>query len=303
MPSSNHSPGTAWAFEQYEAVRYVLPQTEFPASSKIARNLSEVGDSIDTFLLDAFGVLNVGDTAIPGAVERMAALRVAGKRLLVVSNSASFPTPVSAEKYRSLGFDFTDDEVVSSRDALKVRLQTQPPILWGVAGMRSSELEELGVDAVLLEDDPKLYQRAEGFILLSAGEWNDARQTLLVEAIAQDMRPVFVGNPDIVAPRENDLSLEPGFYAHDLAEKTGCAPVFYGKPFSNIYELARDRLGTVDPGRTAMVGDTLHTDVLGGAAAGFKTILIEDHGLFAGSSVAPYIAESGIVPSIRCATT
>ena len=45
-----------------------------------------------------------------------------------------------------------------------------------------------------------------------------------------------------------------------------------------------------------MVGDTLHTDVLGGAAIGVKTILITEYGLFAGKDVAGYIKDSGIVP-------
>ncbi|MFD1810358.1 HAD hydrolase-like protein [Gemmobacter lanyuensis] len=36
-----------------------------------------------------------------------------------------------------------------------------------------------------------------------------------------------------------------------------------------------------------MVGDTLHTDILGGQAAGHGTILVTDHGLFKGRDVAP----------------
>ena len=47
-----------------------------------------------------------------------------------------------------------------------------------------------------------------------------------------------------------------------------------------------------------MIGDTLHTDVLGGQAAGLATILVTEHGLFAGHDTAPYIAQSGIVPDI-----
>jgi predicted HAD superfamily phosphohydrolase YqeG len=45
-----------------------------------------------------------------------------------------------------------------------------------------------------------------------------------------------------------------------------------------------------------MVGDTLHTDVLGGRAAGMGTILVTDHGLFAGLDIARFIGRSGIVP-------
>jgi ribonucleotide monophosphatase NagD (HAD superfamily) len=52
-----------------------------------------------------------------------------------------------------------------------------------------------------------------------------------------------------------------------------------------------------------MVGDTLHTDVLGGAAAGIGTILITDHGLFKGFDVAPYITQSGIQPDWIVSTT
>jgi len=106
--------GAEWAFDYYEAVRDVLPSAEFPRQSKVVADLSELVNEIDTFLLDAFGVLNVGETAIQGAIERMAALRAIGKRLLVVSNSATYPTPVTAAKYRSLGFDFSDREVISS---------------------------------------------------------------------------------------------------------------------------------------------------------------------------------------------
>ncbi len=34
--------------------------------------------------------------------------------------------------------------------------------------------------------------------------------------------------------------------------------------------------------RVVIVGDTLHSDILGGAAQGWKTVLVTDHGLFAG---------------------
>ena len=45
-----------------------------------------------------------------------------------------------------------------------------------------------------------------------------------------------------------------------------------------------------------MVGDTLHTDVLGGAAYGIKTALVTDHGLFSGYDYAKFIHKTQIVP-------
>ena len=47
-----------------------------------------------------------------------------------------------------------------------------------------------------------------------------------------------------------------------------------------------------------MVGDTLHTDILGGAAAGLTTILVTNHGLFRDGGADAAIARTGITPDI-----
>jgi glycerol-1-phosphatase len=109
--------------------------------------------------------------------------------------------------------------------------------------------------------------------------------------------------PDLVAPREIGLTLEPGFFAHVIADATGVTPVFFGKPYSDAYEDVLARLPGIPRERIAMVGDTLHTDVLGGRAAGVGTLLLLDHGLFAGQDIDAYVARSGIVPDDICAST
>ena len=45
-----------------------------------------------------------------------------------------------------------------------------------------------------------------------------------------------------------------------------------------------------------MVGDSLHTDILGGAAAGMTTVLITDHGLFRGQDALPFCISCGLLP-------
>lgn len=51
-----------------------------------------------------------------------------------------------------------------------------------------------------------------------------------------------------------------------------------------------------DPQRTVMVGDSLHTDILGGQVAGVKTALIAGFGFFAGNDVKAPITQSKIHP-------
>ena len=79
------------------------------------------------------------------------------------------------------------------------------------------------------------------------------------------------GNPDIVAPREDGFTLEPGWYGHEIIRQTDVKPQFFGKPFDNIYAQALERVGPNVPlDRIVMVGDTLHTDVWEALALGLK---------------------------------
>lgn len=292
------------AFARYEAVRRRLPSADFPPASRQVRDLAEIAEDFDVFILDAFGVLNVGERAIPGAVARIADLRAAGKRLFVATNAASYPRSVALAKYRALGFDFTAGEVVSSRDVAAAGLAGFAEVeLWAAAGGPEPDLSDLSGRIEDLEADASLLDRAEGFLLLSSAGWTHAKQEALVAALAAHPRPLLVGNPDLVAPRETGLTLEPGWWAHDLADRTGVAPVFFGKPYANVFAAVRARCPGFERLRVAMVGDTLHTDILGGRAAGCAGVLVAEHGLFAGRDPAPYIARSGIVPDIVCRTT
>ena len=288
----------AWPFDAYCAISDRLPRVRFGSGYRTAETLADVADAYEVILLDAYGVLNVGEVAIPGAPERVAALRRAGKRVLVVSNSAGYPKRVMMARYARLGFDFADREVVSSRETLLARLMSEPFRRWGLMLDPRHGLEEFGALAAdFLEDDPAAYDRVDGFLLVGSDVWTEARQTLLEATLQARPRPVLVGNPDIAAPREAGLSREPGHFAHRLADRTGIVPEFLGKPFPAIYELALGRLPRrPDPSRVLMVGDTLHTDILGGRRMGFSTALVTDHGALAGADADAAIAVSGIRP-------
>jgi HAD superfamily hydrolase (TIGR01450 family) len=299
------SPGThldaATAFARYEAIRPRLPQAAFPARSRHAPSLAEASEPFDGLVLDAFGVLNVGDSPIPGAVARMAELRARGVGLCVLTNAASYTRAAAQAKYRRLGFDFAPEEVVSSRDIAAAHLEDLAPgTLWAAIAAPGDDLADIDAEVADLLADPVLWRRAGGFLFLSSIRWTPDLQAQLVATLIETPRPVAIANPDLVAPREDGLTIEPGFWGHDLQDRTGVPPHFFGKPYPDAFTVARQRLGARTP---AMVGDTLHTDVLGGRAAGMGTILVSDHGLFAGQPTARFIQRSGIVPDVIVPTT
>ena len=287
-----------WAFSAYEAVRHRLPSATFPRQSKRIDTLDDLIPHFDVFLLDAFGVLNIGESVIPSAPDRVRALRDAGKRVIVVSNAASYPKRVLLDRYRRIGFTFSASEVVSSREVLLSAVIMRPPRRVGLMLPDDYGFEEIEqLDAVFLADDPTTYDDVEEVILLGSGGWTENRQALLEASLRRNPRQVLVGNPDIVAPRETGLSREPGHFAHRLADETGLAPEFYGKPFGNVFEYVMARLTPpIDPRRIVMVGDTLQTDILGGRAAGMTTALVTDYGSLATFDTEEAIRRSGIVP-------
>jgi len=293
-----------WVCRRYEEIRPRLPNAGFPKVSRRIEHLGELIDEIDVFVLDGYGVLNVGKSGVPGAPQRVAALRAAGKRVIVLTNGATHPVAHSIERYRGLGFEFSRDEIVSSRDALARAMANRQNRCWGFAATDLSEIGELAANSLRLRDDPAEYDAVDGFVLLATGDWNRVRHDLLLASLRTRPRPVLVGNPDLVSPREDGLGAEPGLYAHEIADLTGCVPEFYGKPFANAFELVRERLGPDVPGhRIAMVGDTLQTDILGGAGMGWRTVLVMGHGLLKGFEVDSLDQISDIRPDFIAETT
>jgi glycerol 3-phosphatase-2 len=291
------------AFQRYEQIRSRLPRASFPTAPQVLPTLSEAADRWDGFVLDAFGVLNVGDTPIPGAVGRMAELRALGKRLCVLTNAASYTADEALAKYQRLGFDFSEREVVSSRRVAAARLEAVAPgATWAAIAAEGDSFADLPARVVDALETREALEDADAVLFLSTQRWNAAWQERLLAAMARRPRPFVVANPDLVAPREGGLSLEPGYYAHDLIDCLGLPIRFFGKPFEEGFADAAAATG-FGTDRLAMVGDTPHTDILGGAAAGMGTILVAQHGLFAGHEVGPFLERCGIVPDVIVGTT
>ncbi len=294
----------AGAIARYTDVAHRMPAAVNPQSTVSVADLGQLTQEFDVFVLDGFGVLNVGDDTIPGAPERVAQLQAMGKQVIVLTNGATLPVEKTVEKYAKWGMSFALSDVISSRNALEQAMKNEnDEMLWGVIATEFAQIEQLAPRTLLLTDNADDYASVDGIVFLSSLDWSDSRQDLLHSALTTRTRPLMVGNPDLVAPREDAMSMEPGLFAHQLADAGVCEPRFYGKPFSNVFEIASERINNVEPHRIAMVGDTLHTDILGGASYGWRTVLIKDHGLMKEADVEHSIAQTGIRPDFVAATT
>lgn len=286
------------AFSAYEWARPLMPKANFAHKMQYADGLMALQDHFDIFVFDAYGVLNVGAQAIPGALTCVDALRDAGKTCIVATNAASLDSDAAFAKFQKLGFDFPKTHIASSRQAAEeATIRLVPDGKIGILGLSVEETGALPFEAFHPDDDAALFDAADAFLFLSNLRWSADRQAALEETLRRRKRPVIIGNPDIIAPQEHGMSTEPGYFGYRLAS-LGLGNVhFHGKPFPSIYDLVRRKHATAErAAKVCMIGDTLHTDVLGAAAQGWGTILVTEHGLFKGEAVEPFIEASGIVP-------
>jgi 4-nitrophenyl phosphatase len=84
----------------------------------------------------------------------------------------------------------------------------------------------------------------------------------------------FVGtNGDVTFPAEEGPIPGAGAILAAIQAATGVPPIVIGKPERLMFDIAVEKMGS-DPAHTAMLGDRLETDILGGQRAGLKTILV-----------------------------
>lgn len=284
-------------FDRYEEVRPRLPATlHAPLRTTDIDSLLDIADEVDAFVFDAFGVLNVGDRLIEGADARLDQLRARGCRIRILTNAASYDRIHAADKFRRLGVRVEGHEIVTSRDAALQGLQR---LHWGVITAETDRLDDLAMPGTRLGDDAEAYRAVDGFLFLSSAEWSARRQALLEAAMDARPRPLVIANADLVAPRDGGFSLEPGHFGHLIADRhPGCVR-FFGKPFPEVYALVEATLPGIPAARIAMCGDTLHTDIIGGLARGWRTVLVTHDGLYAGLDTSVFSLRSGLFADWR----
>jgi glycerol-1-phosphatase len=284
------------AWQAYRRAETLLPAKPPAVTPRRVADVAAIADDFDVVALDAWGVLNLGEATIATAPAAVAGLRAQGKRLAVLSNSGSRDAEISAARLRRLGFDFTAAEIITGLDLVPAALAALalPPPVGFVAGVAAAR-PALTRGMLALGDDAADYDRVSGIVFLSTGAWSEARQALLAASLERRPRPLIVANPDIASPEPDGMEAEPGWYAQRIAQAAGAHVISCGKPFPPIYERLQALCADVPPDRVLCVGDTLHTDILGGRAAGYRTLLIED-GFVRGADALALAQESAIWP-------
>ena len=285
----------------YESNRSIFPKPSRMGKLKFANSISEISEKFDAFIFDSYGVLNTGSLLIKNVKDALIELKEKGKIIIVLTNGASYPTSNKVSLFNSWCLPFENEEVISSRDLLKDYLKNQDQIKWGVIGSPRSDLNELGVNGHILGESISKLNECEGIIYLGCEYWDQNKQIKLEHKLQNTSMKILVGNPDIVAPQKSSFSIEPGFWSLNFHKSKYFDIKYFGKPHLDIFEKAIQNIFKISQrkfnlDRIAMIGDSLHTDVLGGLASGISTVLVTNHGLFKNHDYQKEILRTQIYP-------
>ena len=182
----------------YESMRDFFPKyQENNQDIILAPRLENILDNFDALLLDAFGVLNVGSSLVPGIIKTLETARQKNITLLVVTNGASYNSSKKINQLSSLGLEFSNDEIISSREAAETFLSfNQPKEPLGVLGNGGNYLNISNLNCIELEQDIDMFDKMNSFILLGTLQWDTVWQEILFNSLKSNPRPLFVANPD-----------------------------------------------------------------------------------------------------------
>ena len=112
-------------------------------------------------------------------------------------------------------------------------------------------------------------------VVIVAGDYGLTYEKIKNAVLHIQRGAFFIGtNPDLLYPTEEGLVPECGTTIAAIEAATGKRAVVIGKPNRYMFDLVIKKL-EANRSNTAIVGDRLSTDILGGINSGIRTILVE----------------------------
>lgn len=269
----------------------------------------ELIEKYDVILFDSYGVIKNYNGVIDGAEDTLRKLKEKKTRYRILTNDASSSPELLSAKFKKQGIFIRPHRIITSGMMARSFLMTKKingKVLYmgtqnssqyildadreamSICDYRDDMLDEIGC-LVFLDD--------EGY------NWSSDINKV-VNLLRKSTIPVIVANSDKIYPvSKNDVSIATGAIAQLVESVLGREFIHFGKPDVQMFIHAYDDLLRDDPDlqkqNILMVGDTLHTDILGGVKFGINTALV----LSGNTSHRNYevaISSTGISPDYVC---
>ena len=234
---------------------------------------------------DAFGVLKSSRGILQGAPDVLYRLTQENIECYVLTNDASRSPKQMSEVYihPEHGRVLPEDHHISSglltADYLRYKIKTGSNVAYIGKPDSAYYIENVGLQAISVSDlQPEDKIEALVFLDDEGYDWF-ADINKAVNILRHVNVPVIVANPDSAYPvNKNEVSIAVGSLATMMENIIKKTFIRFGKPDTEIFYYAYDRvrkkLVDLNKSQILMVGDTLHTDILGANKFAIDTALV-----------------------------
>jgi len=247
--------------------------------TEITTGLAPLAAPYDAFIIDLWGTLHNGVEPLPGALDCLERLKALEKPIALLSN-APFRTSVVVEVIDRIGVPRELYDCVMSSGEMAWRAVAERSDPWHAAlGRRAAFIGNERHRSML--DNPRIDEAdgiADADFVMCTGprQASDRVDDFLPELAAAAARklPMICANPDREVIRGDRREICAGAIAERYERDFNGDVAWHGKPFAPVFDEVLRLLGEPPRERVLMVGDGIHTDIAGAAAAGIDAALI-----------------------------
>lgn len=224
--------------------------------------------AFDGLVCDLDGVIYKGDQSISRAPEAIAELRRRGVRLVFCTNNSRSTVAQYQSKLARLGIEASGDEILTSATVTAEELSRR-----GRAGCTAIVIGGDGVTSALRAGNIKRTDSDHADLVVVGLDMDFDYAAMRRAALAvQDGAELIATNDDATLPTPEGLWPGAGAILASIETASGAKAEVMGKPHRPMMDAAARRLAGCR--RIAIVGDRPETDLAGGVARGWTTILV-----------------------------
>jgi len=230
------------------------------------------------FAIDLDGVVWLSHEPIAGSIEALVALGAGGRPLVFVTNDPRSTRAEHAARLTDLGAPTETSQVLTSGAATARVVAAEHPgaaVLAIGTNSLSREIADCGLRPVTIAE-----AEAEGApeleaVIVGGGAGFDYETLRISANAAREGAALWATNIDATYPSTRGLTPGTGAIVAAIEYASGVKATNVGKPEPLMFEQALAILGLADrPAAALMAGDTLGSDIDGGARAGMQTAFI-----------------------------
>jgi NagD protein len=219
------------------------------------------------YLIDMDGVLYRGTELIPGADDFIGQLRQRRIPFRLLTNNSQRTRRDVVAKLARMGIDVEEEHIFTSAMATARFLAEQKPD--GTAFV----IGEGGLLTALHQNGYAVVDHEPDYVVVGEGRTFNLELVEAAVRMIEGGAKLIATNLDSNCPTQNGLRPGCGAMAAMLEIATGMKAFSVGKPSPLMMRAARKDLGLMTD-ETAMIGDTMETDILGGVQLEFHTVLV-----------------------------